>query len=153
MHIYLGLFLVALATLAFEITLSRLLSVVAWYHLGFFAISVAMLGITACSISVFLGDRAFSGLRLILSVRRAGFAFRFARRRRCVPRAADVVGLVEAGALEYESRTSTDHAFDQLYLTTSETYEQKRQLPMLLTRTSLMKSSSLKHGLTICKER
>jgi hypothetical protein len=59
------LFLIAMATLVFEIALSRLLSVVTWYHLSFFAISVAMLGMTAGAITVFVRDRAFSGERLL----------------------------------------------------------------------------------------
>ena len=33
-HIYIGMFLVAFSTLALEITLVRILSVVAWYHLA-----------------------------------------------------------------------------------------------------------------------
>ena len=53
-HIYIGMFLVAFSTLALEITLVRILSVVAWYHLAFFAISTAMLGMTAGAITVYL---------------------------------------------------------------------------------------------------
>jgi hypothetical protein len=36
----LGLFLATLATLALEILDTRLLSVVTWYHLSFFAVSI-----------------------------------------------------------------------------------------------------------------
>jgi len=36
---YVGVFLVALATLVLEILLTRITSVVAWYHLAFFVIS------------------------------------------------------------------------------------------------------------------
>ena len=54
MNVYLGTFLIAFSTLAFEITLSRFLSVSAWYHLAFFAISTAMLGMTAGATTVFL---------------------------------------------------------------------------------------------------
>ena len=53
MRIYVCLFLIALATLAFEISLSRLMSIITWYHLGFFAISVAMLGMEVLSNLVF----------------------------------------------------------------------------------------------------
>jgi hypothetical protein len=37
MNIYLGLFLVAFATLSIEIITVRLLSVTTWYYLSFFA--------------------------------------------------------------------------------------------------------------------
>ena len=46
--------LCALAMLTLEITFSRLLSVVTWYHLAFFAISAAMLGMTAGATKVYL---------------------------------------------------------------------------------------------------
>ena len=53
-----GLFLAALATLLLELLDSRLLSVLTWYHLSFFAVSLAMLGMAAGAIFVFLaGDR------------------------------------------------------------------------------------------------
>src|SRR5215510_7294154 len=54
MNVYFGTFLIAFATLALEITLSRFLSVSTWYHLAFFAISTAMLGMTAGATTVFL---------------------------------------------------------------------------------------------------
>jgi len=60
MHIYLGTFLIALSTLALEITLTRLLSVIAWYHLAFFAIATAMLGMTAGATTVYLKPNWFS---------------------------------------------------------------------------------------------
>jgi hypothetical protein len=41
---YLGLALLSAATLAFEITLTRLFSVTQWYHFAFLAVSVALLG-------------------------------------------------------------------------------------------------------------
>jgi hypothetical protein len=58
--IYFGLFLMSCASLALEITLTRLLSVITWYHLAFFAISVAMLGITAGSVTIYLKPSWFS---------------------------------------------------------------------------------------------
>ncbi len=54
MNVYLGTFLIAFTTLALEITLSRLFSVSTWYYLAFFAISTAMLGMTAGATTVFL---------------------------------------------------------------------------------------------------
>jgi hypothetical protein len=47
-----GLFCVTLATLMLEVLDSRLLSVLAWYHLSFLAISVAMLGMAAGAVIV-----------------------------------------------------------------------------------------------------
>ena len=53
-----GLFLTTLCTLALEILDTRLLSVVTWYHLSFFAVSVAMLGMASGAVHVYLaGDR------------------------------------------------------------------------------------------------
>ena len=47
-----------MATLMLEVLDSRLLSVLAWYHLSFFAVSVAMLGLSAGAILIFVaGDR------------------------------------------------------------------------------------------------
>jgi MFS family permease len=43
---YAGLFTLTLATLAYEITLTRVFSVMMWYHFAFVAISVALLGLT-----------------------------------------------------------------------------------------------------------
>ncbi len=63
--VYQAMFLIATASLIFEIALARLLSVVTWYHLSFFAISVAMLGMTAGAITVFVRARAFSSERLL----------------------------------------------------------------------------------------
>lgn len=54
MLIYVGTFLLAFSTLAFEVVLTRLLSVVTWYHLAFFAISTAMLGMTAGAVTVYV---------------------------------------------------------------------------------------------------
>ena len=59
MNIYLGLFFVAFSGLALEVTLVRLLSVTTWYHLAFFAISTAMLGMTAGATRVYLRPKVF----------------------------------------------------------------------------------------------
>src|SRR5262245_59685676 len=54
---YAGLFLTTLSTLSLELLNTRLLSVVAWYHLAFFAVSTAMFGMSAGAIHVYLrGD-------------------------------------------------------------------------------------------------
>lgn len=57
---YAGVFLVAAATLVLEILATRITSVVAWYHLAFFVISLAMLGMTAGAVIVFVLPRWFT---------------------------------------------------------------------------------------------
>ena len=49
-----GVFLITFAVLVFQIVQTRILSVMAWYYLAFFAISVAMLGMTAGAVWVYL---------------------------------------------------------------------------------------------------
>jgi spermidine synthase len=56
---YAGIFVLALATLMLEVLLTRITSVMAWYHLAFFVISLAMLGLTAGAVLVFLRPGAF----------------------------------------------------------------------------------------------
>ena len=67
-HTYAAVFLVAAATLVLEILLTRITSVVAWYHLAFFVISLAMLGMTAGAVFVFVRPNLFPddkiGLRM-----------------------------------------------------------------------------------------
>ena len=45
MAIYLGVFLITLSGLIFEIGLTRIYSATIWYHFAFVAISVALLGL------------------------------------------------------------------------------------------------------------
>jgi hypothetical protein len=59
-----GLFFVALATLMLEVLDTRLLSVVTWYHLSFFAVSMAMLGMASGAVIVFLGGETFGAGRV-----------------------------------------------------------------------------------------
>jgi spermidine synthase len=55
---YIGVFLISFAALMLEIVQTRILSVVVWYHLAFFVISLAMFGLTAGAVWVYLkGDR------------------------------------------------------------------------------------------------
>ncbi|MFH1312229.1 MAG: hypothetical protein ABIJ00_03300 [Candidatus Eisenbacteria bacterium] len=77
-HIYLGMFLIAFATLVFEIVLTRILSVVTWYHLAFFAVSTAMLGMTAGAVTVYLRQEWFSRERLDDSTAKACLGFSLA---------------------------------------------------------------------------
>jgi hypothetical protein len=52
---YLGVCLTALCTLVYQITTTRIFSVLTWYHLAFLAISLAMLGMTTAGLYVYLG--------------------------------------------------------------------------------------------------
>ena len=61
---YLGLFLVTLCTLMFEILLTRIFSVSMWYHFAFVAISVAMFGMTLGAIVVYLFPIFFTAERV-----------------------------------------------------------------------------------------
>jgi predicted membrane-bound spermidine synthase len=52
--VYGGLFLITLATIVYEIALTRIFSVTMWYHFAFVAISVAMFGMTIGALMVYL---------------------------------------------------------------------------------------------------
>ncbi len=60
LNFYVGVFLITSCTLMLQIIQTRILSVVAWYHLAFFAISMAMFGITAGAVWVYLRRDRFS---------------------------------------------------------------------------------------------
>jgi SAM-dependent methyltransferase len=55
-----GVAFVSLATLLFEILLTRIFSVTMWYHFAFLAISIAMFGLTAGGMAVFLLPQVFT---------------------------------------------------------------------------------------------
>jgi hypothetical protein len=59
-QVYAGLFMVTLATLMYEILLTRIFSVTMWYHFAFMAISIAMFGMTVGAILVYLCPDFFS---------------------------------------------------------------------------------------------
>ena len=61
---YAGIFLVALATLMYEILLTRIFSVTMLYHFAFVALSVAMFGLTAGALVVYLAPNLFPPDRL-----------------------------------------------------------------------------------------
>jgi hypothetical protein len=61
---YTGLFFVALATLMYEILLTRIFSVTMLYHFAFVALSVAMFGMTVGALIVYLSPRLFPAERL-----------------------------------------------------------------------------------------
>jgi len=73
--LYYGIFLIALATLMFEILLTRIFSVTMGYHFAFMAVSIAMFGMTVGALVVYLKPEKFpsENINTILSKN----AFRF----------------------------------------------------------------------------
>ena len=61
-----------------EVLDTRLLSVVTWYHLSFLAVSVAMLGMAAGAVIVFVGGDVFAPERAMRVLPLAGLAFALA---------------------------------------------------------------------------
>jgi hypothetical protein len=61
---YAALGLVTAATLMLQIIETRIISVTSWYHLAFFVISIAMFGLTAGAIFVYLRKERFRPERL-----------------------------------------------------------------------------------------
>src|SRR5438094_5713990 len=59
-NFYIGLFLITGCTLMLQVIQTRILSVVAWYHLAFFAISMAMFGLTVGAVWVYLRRDRFT---------------------------------------------------------------------------------------------
>ena len=55
-----GLFLTTCATLQVEILCTRLLSVMAWYHLSFLAVSIAMLGMAGGAVRAYTRKDLFN---------------------------------------------------------------------------------------------
>ena len=55
-----GVFLISLSLLVLQIVQTRILSVIAWYYLAFFAISVAMLGMTVGAVWLYLKQQRFA---------------------------------------------------------------------------------------------
>jgi hypothetical protein len=60
---YAGLFMVTLATLMYEILLTRIFSVTMWYHFAFMAVSVAMFGMTVGAVAVYVRPNYFTHQR------------------------------------------------------------------------------------------
>jgi hypothetical protein len=59
-----GVFLICMCSLMLQIVQTRVISVIVYYHLAFFAISMAMLGMTAGSLLVYFKSEIFSRERL-----------------------------------------------------------------------------------------
>ncbi|MBI2834311.1 MAG: hypothetical protein HYX76_07780 [Acidobacteria bacterium] len=76
--VYTGLFLVALATLMFEILLTRIFSVTMYYHFAFFAVSVAMFGMTFGAVIVYLRPTTFTPERTTGELTRYALLFAIA---------------------------------------------------------------------------
>ena len=72
---YLGVFLAAFATLMLEVLLTRLTSVTGWYHLAFFVISLAMLGMTAGAVLVYLRPDDFRDHHVPARLAQSALAF------------------------------------------------------------------------------
>ncbi len=75
---YAGLFMVTLATLMYEILLTRIFSVTMWYHFAFMAISIAMFGMTVGALLVYLFPKFFSAARARLHLTLSSLAFTLA---------------------------------------------------------------------------
>lgn len=64
-HFLIGLFLVCMCGLMLQIIETRILSVISYYHLAFFAISMAMFGMTGGSLFVYFRQSWFPSERLL----------------------------------------------------------------------------------------
>lgn len=73
---YAGLGLITAATLMLQLVETRIISVTSWYHLAFFVISIAMFGLTAGAVWVYLRSDAYGPEQLShhLSTASLGFA-------------------------------------------------------------------------------
>jgi hypothetical protein len=72
---YLALGLVTAATLMLQIIETRIISVISWYHLAFFIISIAMFGLTAGAVFVYLRRGRFRPETLSADLTAATLAF------------------------------------------------------------------------------
>src|SRR4029079_11635566 len=77
-YFLLGVFLITFSLLVFQITQTRILSVIAWYYLAFFAISVAMLGMTVGAVWVYLCEEQFRSASLPVTLTNFALATAFA---------------------------------------------------------------------------
>src|SRR5262245_28222501 len=73
-----GLFFTAAAILMLEVSLTRILSVIMWYHFAFFAISVALFGLAAGGLTVYLLPRVFRPARALAQSSNAAIALAIA---------------------------------------------------------------------------
>ncbi|MEN6627658.1 MAG: hypothetical protein ABFD69_15645 [Candidatus Sumerlaeia bacterium] len=73
--LYLGLFLITMATLLFELGLTRIFSVVMYFHMAFFAVSVTLFGMAFGGVIVHFLPRVFTVERAQLWMARSALAF------------------------------------------------------------------------------
>ncbi|MCS6898206.1 MAG: hypothetical protein RMJ98_02680 [Myxococcales bacterium] len=71
----LGLFLVTSASMAAEVLVTRLLSVVTWYSLAFLVLAMGMFGLTVGAVRVYLRSEEYVSERLASSLSRDALAF------------------------------------------------------------------------------
>src|SRR5919107_47181 len=78
MPFYVGLGLVTAATLMLQIVETRIISVTSWYHLAFFIISLAMFGLTAGAVWVYLRPQTYRPEQLTFHLSVASLSFALA---------------------------------------------------------------------------
>lgn len=71
----LGVFLISLATLSYQVLLTRIFSVTTWYHFAFVGISLAMFGMTAGALWVFMRPGLFPEAAATRNLARHCFGF------------------------------------------------------------------------------
>ncbi len=74
---YSGVFLISAMVMALQVMQSRIFSVVAWYHLSFVVISIAMFGLTLGALKIYRGDEKYYRDNFTLVARRHSIAFAF----------------------------------------------------------------------------
>ncbi len=75
---YIGIFLVALSTLMYEILLTRIFSVTMGYHFAFMAVSLAMFGMTVGAIIVYIFPHKFPQAKINIILTRQALYFSIA---------------------------------------------------------------------------
>jgi len=75
---YAGLGLITAATLMLQIVETRIISVTSWYHLAFFIISIAMFGLTAGAVWVYLRSASYSPAQMPYHLGVASLSFALA---------------------------------------------------------------------------
>ena len=75
---YAGLGLITAATLMLQIVETRIISVTSWYHLAFFVISIAMFGLTAGAVWVYLRPERYRADQLSYHLSTASLSFALA---------------------------------------------------------------------------
>ena len=111
-YFYAALFLVTMATLMLEILLTRIFSVILWYHFAFVAISVALFGMTLGAVIVHLAPRYFSGPALATRLAAASWLFGLTT-------AGALVGLLTIRFTPPELRSDLGGGLLPLYLLTA----------------------------------